>query len=258
MAVGAGLVAWGVNNGLIEMGTQLVATEIGGSNVESIIGATAGSAIGAISGSIIGSIGVAGMGGAIGVPAAIIIGGAAAVLAMAGYTVGDIAHNLYEQSVGIPSLVSNGSLLVVGVAMIIDGARRCINDNKVLAALSKFKENVVYLTDLTVSIVARTMVELKGFIEELKKLPQDNIEAAANTSGTLIGAGLGVAAGSVAATSSVTLLGSHALGGVAVSLGLISAPVWPMLAGLAGCAGLGYATSKALKYWLDKSNMKRD
>ena len=47
------------------------------------------------------------------------------------------------------------------------------------------------------------------------------------------------------------MLGSQALGGAAVSLGLISAPVWPIVAGIAGGAGIGYAAYKAIKYWKD-------
>jgi len=251
MAVGAGLIAWGVHNGVIEMGSQLVATEIGGSNVESIVGVAGGSGIGALAGSIVGSIGVVGMGGAIGIPAALVIGGAAAVLGMAGYTAGDVAHNV-TNAIDTNAIVTNGSVLLVGVALIIDGARRCIKDPKVLAVLSLFKEKALVLNDLSSKIIASSMEDLQGFIEELKKLPEDKIEVSIGTGSAALGAGLGASAGGAVAAGSVTVLGSQALGGAAVSLGLVSAPVWPIVAGIAGGVGVGYAAYKAIKYWNDK------
>jgi hypothetical protein len=252
MAVGAGLIAWAVHNGIIEMGTQLVATELGGTNVESIIGAVGGTGIGAIAGSIVGSIGVTGMGGAIGIPAVLVLSGAAAVLGMAGYTAGDVAHNVTANAVDINALVENGSVLLVGVALIIDGARRCIKDQKVLSALSLFKDKVVILNDLSSKIVAKSMEELEGFIEELMKLPEDNIEASIGTGSAALGAGIGASAGGAVAAGSVTVLGSQALGGAVVSLGLVSAPVWPVVAGIAGGTAIGYAAYKAVKYWYSK------
>lgn len=179
MAVGASLIAWGVHNGVIEMGSQLVATQLGGANAESLVGAIGGSGIGAVAGSILGSIGVAGMGGAIGIPAVLVIGGASVVLGMAGYTAGDISHNVENMPVDIESLAVNGSLLLIGLSLIIDGARRSINDESVLAALSKYKENVIYMKGITANIVAKTNDELNGFIDELKKLPEDTIDSSA-------------------------------------------------------------------------------
>lgn len=57
---------------------------------------------------------------------------------------------------------------------------------------------------------------------------------------TVAGTSLG---GSVAA-GSVTVLGSHALGGVALSLGLVSAPLWPVIAGGAAGLAVGYGAWK--------------
>lgn len=256
MAVGAGLVAWGVQTGVIEMGAELVATELGGSNFESIAGAAAGSGIGAIGGSIIKSIGIAAMGGAIGIPVALVAGGAASVLGMAGYTVGDISHNI-TNAIDINTLAANGSVLLVGVALIIDGARRCFSDPKVLSALSEVKEQAVILQELTVKIVAETLEQIRGYVEELTKLPEDGIEASVGTGSAAFGAWFGAAAGGALATGSVTVLGSQALGGAAITLGLISAPVWPVVAGVAGGAGMGYAAYKAIKYWNDKSDEEK-
>lgn len=248
MVVGSCLVAWGVHNGVIEMGSQLVATQIGGANVESIAGALGGSGIGAAAGSILGSIGIVGMGSAIGIPAALLIGGAA-VLGMVGYTAGDIAHNIANLPIDFNTFALNGSVLLIGVALIIDGARRCINDKSVLSTLSIFKENVIYLKDIIVDIVAKTLDELKGFVEELKKAPEDNVDASISAGSVAAGAASGAVVGSAVAAGSVTLLSSSTLGGVAVSLGIVSAPMWPIIAGVVGGAGLGYAAYKAIKYW---------
>ncbi|NHN36563.1 hypothetical protein G8764_04570 [Pseudomaricurvus alcaniphilus] len=252
MAVGAGLVAWGVQNGAIKMGEELVATELDGSNAESIVGAAGGSGIGAIAGSIVGSIGVAGMGGAIGIPAALVIGGSAAVLGMAGYTIGDVIHNSISSSVEIESLFENGSVLLVGLALIIDGARRCISDPKVLTILSKFKDRAVILNNLCAKVIARSIEELRGYIEELKKLPEDKVQATFGISSAALGATVGASAGGAVAAGSVAVLGSSTLGGVAISMGLIAAPIWPVIAGVAGGAGIGFAAYKAVKYWRAK------
>lgn len=42
------------------------------------------------------------------------------------------------------------------------------------------------------------------------------------------------------------------LGGAAVSVRLVFAPVWPIVACMAGRAGIGYAAYKAIKYWTSK------
>ena len=149
------------------------------------------------------------------------------------------------------------------MTLIVDGARRCINDAKVLSALSEFKDKVIKLNTISVKIVAKSMKELQrfidglqGFIDELKKLPEDTIDASANNSSAAIGASIGAAAGSTVAAGSVTIIGSQALGGMAVSLGLVSAPLWPVIVGIAGGAGLGYAAYKAVKYWGSKPEME--
>jgi hypothetical protein len=249
MAVGSGLVAWGVHNGVIEMGSQLVATQIGGANVESIVVTLGGTGIGVVAGSILGSIGIVGMGGAIGIPAALVIGGSSAVLGMAGYTAGDIAHNISASTIDFNALTANGSVLLIGVALIIDGARRVIKDEAVLSTLSVFKEKVIYLNDISVEIVAKTKDDLMGFVKELRKLPEDKVDASISALSATIPAIGGVLVGVPYAAGTVTVLGSSTLGGVALSLGLVSATLWPVIAGVVGGAGLGYAAYKAIKYW---------
>ena len=58
---------------------------------------------------------------------------------------------------------------------------------------------------------------------------------------------VGGVVGSVLAAGSVTALGSSSLGAMALSLGIISAPIWPVVAGAAGGAALGIMAWRKLK-----------
>lgn len=249
IALGASLIAWGVHNGVIEMGSQIFATQLGGENIESIVGALGGSGIGAIAGYIIGGIGVVGMGTGIGIPAALLMSGAAAVFSLFGYTAGDLIHNFMHIPVDFADFAANGSLLLIGLALIVHGARTCIGDDKILPLFAQFKDGVINLKGSSSKIIASTIEELNSFTEEFLKIPETKQEITASASTASAGAIGGAVAGTALAASSVSVLGSSTLGGVAISLGIVSAPVWPIIAGVAGGAGLGYTAYKAFKYW---------
>lgn len=89
MAVGAAALAYGVNTGAIEMGRDCVATATA-KNWGGAIGTSLGLGLGAGWWTLVGGIGLAAGGGAVGIPAAIIVGGPALVLGAFGYTLGDI------------------------------------------------------------------------------------------------------------------------------------------------------------------------
>lgn len=249
MALGAGLITWGVRNGLIDMGSQLVATQLGGPSAEAIVGALGGVGLGAVAGSILGSIGITAMGGAIGIPAAVVIGGSASILGMAGYTIGDVSSYLLAPSFDVAKFAFKGSVLLLGLALLVDGARRCINDQSVRSALSGFQDRVIHLKETSAEVIASTKDELTGFVEELGKLPEDVIDASLMTTTAAVGGLGGAAAGGAMAAGTVTVFGSKALGAMALSAGIVSAPVWPIVAGAAAGIGLGYAAYKAVKYW---------
>ena len=63
----------------------------------------------------------------------------------------------------------------------------------------------------------------------------------ARQQGTAIGSGIPI--------GSVTVLGSQGLGAVALSLGLVSAPVWPLIAGGAAGLALGVAVWKGIQHF---------
>ncbi|MFT4027274.1 MAG: hypothetical protein QM676_10795 [Novosphingobium sp.] len=60
----------------------------------------------------------------------------------------------------------------------------------------------------------------------------------------------GAAAGAAYAASTVTVLGSSTLGGVGLSLGLVSAPVWPVVAGAIGAGALALTGWKVARSYL--------
>jgi len=246
VAAGAGLIAWGVNNGVIEMGAQLLGVEMGESIEASSVGAASGGALGAFAGNILGSIGVAAMGGAIGIPALAVAGGAAAVLALAGYVAGDLIGNYQSIPLDPVAIAANGGLLLVGVGLMVDGCRRILGDDATKQAWSDFKDGVLHLQTLTASAAIDSIESLKAFTEKFKVAPDTLLDATKATAGIGIGVGLGAAAGSAAAVSSVTVLGSGTLGAVALSLGVVSAPVWPVVACVVAGAGVGYAAYKAI------------
>lgn len=243
VALGVAVVAWGVQTGSIQFGTDVVATAF---SEGGIIGGLAGASAGGIGASILGSIGVVGGGVAFGIPALALASGGALILGAAGYAVGDIAEKLIAPASGFSDALSSASALTVGIALIVDGARRVITDKRVLEISSKLEHGVIYLAPLTVKIVARSKDELRSIIHELAAAPTTGVTSA--TAGTAAGAAIG---GSLAA-GSVTVLGSHGLGALALSMGLVSAPVWPVIAGGAAGLAVGLAAWKGIKTYRDK------
>lgn len=238
MALGAAVITWGLQTGNIDMGSHVVGSQW------SDIGAGAGAGIGGIAASFIGSIGITAMGGAIGIPAAVLIGGGSAIFGAFGYSVGDMAQKFFQPPGGFG--FTDASILAIGIALLVDGARRLITDEKVLALVSSLQDGVIKLAKLTAKVIAKTMAELKALIEKL------NAEDAAIGATTGVTAATGAALGGSLAAGSVTVLGSHGLGAVALSLGLVSAPVWPIIAGGAAGLAVGVAGWKVVKNYRNK------
>ena len=163
---GAGLIALAVKLGAIDMGTHLVG--LGGNqfNVESLVGAGAGGITGSAA-SIVGGVGIAAGGGAIGIPAALLGVAGTAIGVCTGYSVGDIAHNLLAHVPSYLSFIGVGSLLVVGLALIIDGCRRILGSETFQKAWSSFKDGVIYLADVVAKIVCKTANEISEFLSAL-------------------------------------------------------------------------------------------
>lgn len=245
MALGAAVITWGLQTGNIDMGSHVVGSQW---SEGGMFGATAGAGIGGIAASFIGSIGITAMGTAIGIPAIALIGGGAAIFSAFGYSVGDMAQKFFQPPGGFG--FTDASILVIGIALLVDGARRLITDKKVLALVSRLQDGVIKLAKLTVKVIAKTWEELQSIIEKLKSNPDAKDATLGIASGvtTATGAVLG---GSLAA-GSVTVLGAHGLGAVVLSLGLVSAPVWPIIAGGAAGLAFGVAGWNAVKHYRNR------
>jgi len=249
MALGAGLIAWGLQSGNIQMGADVVASKLSDGG---LAGAATGAGIGGIGASILGSIGVVAMGGAVAIPAIALIGGGAAILGAAGYGVGDLAQKFVSPPEGFGDFFFGASIVAVGVALMIDGARRVVTDERVLQLASKVKDGAIQLSELTAEVIARTWEELQDIINELAKHPDAQVIGV--SAATVTTAATGAVIGGGLAAGSVTVLGSHGLGAVALSLGIVSAPVWPIVAGGAAGLAVGLAAWKGVQHYRNKSN----
>lgn len=249
MALGAAIVSWGVMNGHIAMGQDVVASKLAdfGGLAGIGIGAAGSAAIAAtiLKGVFVGGVGM--VAGVTCIPAVAIIGGGSLILGSFGYVVGDKLAGILSPATGFSDLLLGASIVAVGAALLIDGARRIVKDERLLAVASKFKDGVIHLAPQATEIVAASWEELQGLVEELSRSPSGY--ASAST-----GAIAGAAIGSTIAAGSVTMLGSSSLGAVALSLGLVSAPVWPIIAGGAAGLTLGVAAWKGIKHYRNRQN----
>lgn len=243
MALGAAVIAWGLQNGHLSMGEHVVATQLSDGG---LIGGTTGAGLGGIGGSILGSIGVVGGAFAFGIPALALASGGALILGAAGYGAGDLVQKFLTPPSGFGDFFFGTSILTVGMALLIDGARRVVKDINVLKLASKIAGGVIYVAKLTAKVVAKTSEELQSIFNGLLK--GGLVKEVAHGATTGVATVAGVTAGSAIAASSVTVLGSHALGGAALSLGLVSAPLWPVIAGGAAGLAVGLAAWKGVKY----------
>jgi len=239
MALGTGIIAWAVQNGYVNFGTDIVGTEWSG---EGLIGGALGAGIGGIGASILGSVGVVAGGTAFGIPAMLLVGGGSLILGAAGYGIGDLAQKFLPHHSGFSDFLSGAAPLAIGMALIIDGARRVLKDVRVLQIASNFKDGVIHLVNLTTKVIAKTLDEFKSFVKELAEHP---VSAGASIGGA---GAAGLAIGGSLAAGSVTVLGSSGLGAAALSLGLVSAPLWPVIAGGAAGIAIGVAAWKCVTF----------
>ncbi|MBV7542089.1 hypothetical protein [Acidovorax sp. sic0104] len=229
IAAGAWILSNGVAEGAILLGRHAFATAL------PWIGAGAGSVPG-LAMALVGSIGVAAMGTAFAVPACVLTGVSTLLSASLGHALGSILEHLIDPT--WVQYVGAGSSLLLGVALIVDGARRILGDKRVEKLGAVMEENFIRLKMNTRPIIAETMDQLHA----LK--PEDMLDAAGGFATVAAFTGAGAFAGASVAGASVTVLGSSTIGGVAASLGLVAAPIWPVAVGGAAAGVLGYAAWK--------------
>lgn len=250
MALGAAAVAWGIQNGVIEMGQDIVVRATTSSTIGEQAGAALGGTAGVIGGAILGGIGVAAAGTAIGIPAAVVIGGGALIFGSLGYTTGDLMNKFLNPPVDIGEFLGGASVLAVGLALLIDGARRVVSDQRVLRAASKLVKGVIHLSKVTGCILAETYSELTTLSKSILSLPENTSDYAGSLATGAALAATGTAVGSSLAAGSVTVMGSQALGSTALALGLVSTPVLPVIAGGVAGLALGYGAWKSARHFI--------
>lgn len=249
IALGAAIVSWGVINGQIVLGQDLAGSQL--ADISGLTGLGVGAvgsaalAMTLLKGVFVGGVGM--VAGVTCVPALVIIGGGAAILGSFGYVLGDKVDALLNAPNGFGDLLLDGAAVSVGVALIIDGARRVVNDERVLASASRFREGVISLAPQASEAVAATWEDLQDLVKQVAESPS----AYATGGATALA---GAAIGSSIAAGSVTVLGSSGLGAAALSLGLVSAPVWPIIAGGAAGLTLGLAAWKGIQHFRDRDN----
>ena len=242
MALGAALITWGLQTGHIQLGKDVVASRF---SEGGLLGGTAGAGIGALAGNLIGAIGIVPFGG-IAIPAIAMISGGAAIFGAFGYSIGDIAAKFSAHTGGFDDLLLGASALTVGVALLLDGARRIAKDDFIRELASKFVDGVVYLTRRAAEGTVSTWDEVRSIL----KHPVVSKATFATTAG--VGMLYGASVGGGIAASSVTVLGSHALGAAALSFGLVSAPLWPVFAGGAVGLALVAGSRKAIQHYFNQ------
>lgn len=235
MALGAALLTAGWQNGALQMGVDFVVHKLNQGWAAELTGAGAGG-LAALAANIVGNIGVVGMGGYMAIPALALAGGAALVFGLAGYTGARLVQDFLHQAPDMTQLLSAASMVAVGSWLLVDGARRI---PLVRQAVAFARDKGLELARVTREVVVESASAFARMVDDevapvLKRLTDSGAGAAIAGA-----AGLG-AVGAVVAPSLVTVAGSSTLGSVALSLGLVSAPVWPIAAGVGVGLAAGY------------------
>ena len=241
MAAGAACITFGYQCGAIEMGQHIVAMARGETDVLAQKIGLIGGAGGAVAGAIIGGMGIAAGGAAIGIPAAIVCMGAGWIFGSSGFTATKLVQAFVgDINVDFRTMLAGGSLLSVGTFLLLDGAWRCVPDKTkdqikktIKESFSMVSNYMIYLGRSSWKVIAKTADEMTSlFVAALKVINSDKFKKAlvgvgGATTAAATGIGGGILGSSIAA-SSVTVFGSQALGSLALSLGLVSAPLWPV------------------------------
>lgn len=241
MALGAALLTAGWQNGAIQMGVDFVVHKLNPGWAAEITGGASGLA--GLATYFVGNVGVAALGGAFCIPALAIAGGAALVFGLAGYGAATLVQDFLHQAPSLGHFATAASLVAVGAWLLVDGARRV---PLIREGVAQAKEAGLHLARVAGAFVVDGASAFAALVKDevtpfLQKLAKDPATGAA----LLSAAGLG-AAGALIAPSLVTVMGSSTLGSAALALGLVSAPVWPIVAGVGAGLAAGYGLWKFL------------
>lgn len=239
MALGAALLTAGWQNGAIQMGVDFVVHKMNPGWAAEITGGASGLA--GLATYFVGNVGVAALGSAFCIPALAIAGGAALVFGLAGYGAAKLVENFLHHAPTFGQFATAAGLVAAGVWLLVDGARRVplIRDGVARAkeaGLRLARVAGAFVVDSAAVFATVVREEVTPFLQGLAKDP-------ATRAALVSAAGLGTA-GAVLAPSLVTVMGSSTLGSAALTLGIVSAPVWPIAAGIGVGLAAGYGLWK--------------
>lgn len=256
MAAGAALVAAGLQSGAVQMAVDVVISTLSDELTARFYGGLAGSSIGALAAHLLGNIGIAAVGTAIAIPAVVLMGGGALVLGLAGYGVGELITQFLHP---LPSLVdfsTGGSLVAVGAALLAGGARRIAKDEDVKQVVADFKDGALRLGKVAyVSSLVSLAALHKYLAEEAQPFLEDVTRNPATAAATAALTAAGLAGGQAVAVGTVSVLGSSSLGALGVSLGLVSVPLWPVVAGGGVALAVAYGVWRVTKRRTGNGNL---
>jgi hypothetical protein len=239
MALGAAQLAAGWQNGALQMGVDFVVHKLNPGWASEIAGGASG--LVGLATYFVGNVGIAALGGAFCLPALAIAGGAALVLGLAGYGAAKLVQDFLHQAPSLGEFANAAGLVAVGAWLLVDGARRLplIREGVAQAkdaGLHLARVAGAFVVDSSSAFATLIKEEVTPFLQGLAKDPA--------TGAALLGAaGLGTA-GAIIAPSLVTVMGSSTLGSAALAVGLVSAPVWPIVAGVGAGLAAGYGLWK--------------
>lgn len=171
MALGAAILGWGVQSGQLEIGRDFIVSKLPDHISGNLYGTATDQGIGGIGSSILGSIGVTTSRGFIGIPAIVLAGGGTFILNGFSYATEDSAEKFIPTAANLGYFVDGASILTLGLALIIDGARCVVKNERDLLLGSVVAYGKIYFNELKAKVVANTPDEFKAIIAEFARTP---------------------------------------------------------------------------------------
>lgn len=248
MAAGAALVAGGLQSGAIQLTVDVVLSTLSDELTARFYGGLAGSSVGALAAHLLGNIGIAAAGTAIAVPAVVLMGGGALILGLAGYGVGELISQFLHPLPSLVDFTTATSLVAVGTALLVGGARRIAKDENVKSLVTDFKDGALRLGKVTYESSLESLAALQKYLADEVQPFLDDIASSPRTAATTAAlTAAGLAGGQAVAVGTVSVLGSSSLGALGVSLGLVSVPLWPVVAGGGVALAVAYGVWRMTK-----------
>ena len=174
MALGAELLTWGVRNGQLEIGRDFIVSKLPVQKSSDTNANATDVELSVFGTSILGSIGLSDKGRTIGIPMIVLVGGGTFLLSRFGYAVGDLAEKFLPSSNQLGGFVAGASILTLGLALIIDGARGIVKNEPNVFLGSVVAYGKIYVNELRPKADANTPAEFRAMIANHVRAPTAN------------------------------------------------------------------------------------